>query len=402
MATYLIHEDNLPRLERKLKPIFNKCKKYGIEFSYREVREEYREVETESHEKFLTRFVEVEVSGNASIAGWTLVAKLERVGDANLIRKFDDTKELPKNYFTEPLWCDHCDSNHGLRYAYIVYNEETEEFKSVGSSCLKAYTGSLSAEIVASYISCFDAAEVEVNREVNFGYAIKHFEIKKILPYFCKATREDGFHSTADYLNSTRRAGEIMYQTNESVDEADRKCTEACLDWISEQDSDSEYIHNLKVICTNEYCRSRDLGLLASLPNSYHLDMAKRRREEKLAAKKAKGAQSQYVANEGDKIEVKTNDFVCVTCWDTQYGTTYLFKFHDENGNEFIWYASRGFANPERVNKVIGKVKLHQEYQGVKETVLTRCKVEYSEEEDVEVVKTTASEEAFNNWYNDT
>ena len=42
--TYEIHEDNMPRLEKKLTRIGNKCRKYGCEFRFEKTGEIYRDV----------------------------------------------------------------------------------------------------------------------------------------------------------------------------------------------------------------------------------------------------------------------------------------------------------------------------------------------------------------------
>lgn len=56
------------------------------------------------------------------------------------------------------------------------------------------------------------------------------------------------------------------------------------------------------------------------------------------------------------------------------FGTTYLYKFADEAGNVFIWYASRPIELQERMT-LKATIKAHNEWNGVKQTVLTRCKV---------------------------
>ena len=52
----------------------------------------------------------------------------------------------------------------------------------------------------------------------------------------------------------------------------------------------------------------------------------------------------------------------------------YLYKFVDEAGNIFIWYASRPIELHERMT-LKATIKAHNERNGVKQTVLTRCKV---------------------------
>ena len=398
MGTYLIHESNIEKLEKKIQSIFNKCKKYGIEFEYSRLGEEFRTVYFDGDESRVEKFIKVQVEGTAKIAGWSFVASLERLNDSNIIRKFDTSKEVPERYWNALPTCEHCHGNHHQKKAYIVYNEETQEFKSVGSSCLKSYTGGLSAEMIASYISCFDTF-IEVSSEpIQKSCSVPYYFVEDILPYFAAVTLEYGFHPTSWERDSTKVVGYDFYKANEVVSPSAIQLSMESLVWVLGQDDESEYIHNLKTIAFAKYCRYKDFGLLASLPNAYLRWKHEKKREE---AQAKTVSSSNYVGNIGDRLEINTKDFVNVSCWNTQFGTTYLFKFHDEDGNEFIWYASRDFANLERVNKVIGKVKSQQEYNGVKETVLTRCKIEYAEpKEEVETIDSTASEIAFDDWYN--
>ena len=59
------------------------------------------------------------------------------------------------------------------------------------------------------------------------------------------------------------------------------------------------------------------------------------------------------------------------------YGTTHILKFRGDDGNVYTWFASglQDLAKGDRV-KVRGTVKKHDEFRGVKQTVLSRCIVE--------------------------
>ena len=85
---------------------------------------------------------------------------------------------------------------------------------------------------------------------------------------------------------------------------------------------------------------------------------------------------NEYVGEVGCKLEdVKVDSFKLVSMFDNTYGTTYLYSFIDTEGHTYIWYASKFIANPEKVTAISGRVKDHSEYRGIKQTVLTRCKV---------------------------
>ena len=58
-----------------------------------------------------------------------------------------------------------------------------------------------------------------------------------------------------------------------------------------------------------------------------------------------------------------------------QYGETYLYIMTDEQGNIFKWYATQQKLEPGRRYNLRGKVKGHETYEGIKETLITRVRV---------------------------
>ena len=109
----------------------------------------------------------------------------------------------------------------------------------------------------------------------------------------------------------------------------------------------------------------------------------KRRKAEREATKDAERLASEYVGQIGKRIDVDVTDMQLVTSWENQWGYTYLYKFTDINGNVLIWFASGIFGywtkdgewvQHENINKIRATVKEHTERDGVKQTVITRCK----------------------------
>ena len=88
MSTFRIHESNIDRLTKKLTRIRNKCHKYGCDFHYEEVGEEF--VEYDCHDKIagtnvylnddkkeIRRFIIVEAEGTAKVNGWQFAATID-------------------------------------------------------------------------------------------------------------------------------------------------------------------------------------------------------------------------------------------------------------------------------------------------------------------------------------
>lgn len=62
--------------------------------------------------------------------------------------------------------------------------------------------------------------------------------------------------------------------------------------------------------------------------------------------------------------------------YDTMYGTTFVYTFEDTQGHQLIW--KTGTYLEQKIGSQVslkGTIKAHSEYKGIKQTELTRCKV---------------------------
>jgi len=88
-----------------------------------------------------------------------------------------------------------------------------------------------------------------------------------------------------------------------------------------------------------------------------------------------------YYGEVGDKITVDLT-YVNHAAWDNNFGyyggVTILYIFKDTEGHIFTWKTSKYLDcidNKEESFTLTGTIKDHNEYNGQKQTVLTRCKV---------------------------
>lgn len=89
--------------------------------------------------------------------------------------------------------------------------------------------------------------------------------------------------------------------------------------------------------------------------------------------------ESQYVGEIGETVEMNltlANVFTYKTHFTYSGETNYIYKFTDAEGNTLIWKTGKPL-HIETGNAVTvkGTIKEHSEYNGDKQTVLTRCKV---------------------------
>ena len=389
---YAIFEGNMERLQKKVTRIQNKCRKYGCDFHFAEVGEEFRPFKDEYGKETFRRFVLVEAEGIARINDWRFIASVEKTGKYNIINKAVDV-EVPERYYTSLPVCEHCKTNRARRDTYIVQNEKTGEFKQVGRNCLCDYTHGMNAESVASFLSFFDDVLQYESYEgcSHFGVYIKTLEV---LQYASETIRHFGYlpssesRSTADrtreyyglvhgwlsrafpdYVQSLKNemsACNFNAESKEAVAEV-----KGALAWLDGQSEDNNYMHNLKTACSLNYCKEHHFGLLVSLFPTYNKDLV-RQAKRKAEAEAAKV--SDYVGKVGDRVEISVASATCLTSWETDFGTCRLYKFVDQNGNIFVWKTSSWF-DADHVKTVKGTVKDHKTFRDTKQTELTRCKV---------------------------
>ena len=407
MNTCAIHEANIERLEKKLLTTGNKCKKYGCEFSYRRVGEEFREIKVDDV-KHVYRYILVEAEGQAIISGWRFIASLEHTQEGNIIKAADKDIEVPEKYYNSDPICEHCNTSKNRKGTYVVRNEESGEFKQVGKSCLKDYTNGMDAEAIAAYISQFDEL-IKAEEILGGGFQGFYYDTDEILRYMAETIKHFGYvksgygnYGTSSrstdyyamnhgggYFLGAKRAAELRGEMDSVGFNADSPKTVELAGnarkWISEQDDAGNYIHNLKVVSALDYVKPSNFNLLASLFPAYDREIeyqaVKAERERERAEEEAKAKKSVHVGQVGDKLVVTVRDLRCVTSFEGFHGTTYLYKIVGEDNNVYIWMT--GNILEDDALELKGTVKKHSEFRGVAQTVLTRCKVLKTKEQKV-------------------
>lgn len=95
---------------------------------------------------------------------------------------------------------------------------------------------------------------------------------------------------------------------------------------------------------------------------------------ERIKEREIEGRASEHVGAVKERIEFEA-EVTGVYGTEGFYGHTDIVKFKDADNNQFTWFAS-DYTNLERGDRmsIKGTVKKHEDYKGVKQTVLTRCK----------------------------
>jgi hypothetical protein len=425
VATYLIAEFRMAQLAKKLDKLARKADRLGVstityavtghqdlEF-YRDDNGETRRAKPLPLGKssFLVRFNEVTVTGTTPrLSGWEFVATLQHLTDdkgqvINMLRTvpFFEGK-LPEKYRTATSEnCDHCHKNIRTRKdTFVVRNAETGEFKQIGRNCVADFIGGVNPHSVASALDLLLEVYGACSGEEGFegmggGRSEYRYGMDRFLTVTAMFVRSEGWTSrgksratdgqvpaTADlvleYLSpppfdsvAAARHREFVAAhpiTAEDEAVAEKAMTYAREELVKKADR-SDYEHNLYVATMQPTVEYRTAGITASLI-AYHLKEVERQVIRELELKKT-GA-SQHIGTVGERLKMVVATVLRVNTTEGQFGTTYIVKLLTREGNVITWFAS---SNPElapgKEYMLDGTVKKHSEYNGVKETVLTRC-----------------------------
>jgi hypothetical protein len=141
----------------------------------------------------------------------------------------------------------------------------------------------------------------------------------------------------------------------------------------------SDYLYNLRAVCTDNDIRPKRGGLAASVI------VAAERAFEKDAQKAADDTKSNlHIGSVKERLTLALT-LVFTREISGYYGVSTLHKFEDALGNLFVWFASNPEIVPEGTDKralnigetltLSGTVKGHDDYKGRNQTKLTRVTV---------------------------
>ena len=280
-TVFRIPEANMARLNRDMEKISRKSVKFGgPELPLFIFASEY--VDDGKGHKKLVYLVSLDI-GLVGIEGWSFVARLDHSPETgNIVRALPNTGvEIPERFRNCAPDCEHCSYVRNRRDTFVLHNDETNEFKQVGSSCITDFLGHDAkelgrlAEIVANAANTARACEIDDEGLVNRRYV----NLPNYLVHCAASVRQNGWISAAvardsQYtLEATRDDALLRYAQNHDITPADEKLAEDALMWaqsFADKDHLSDWEHNVLVIARDMYIEQRSCGLAASIVGIFH------------------------------------------------------------------------------------------------------------------------------------
>lgn len=391
---YLIPTENMESFEKKIARIRRKAERAKVDFSYKRLEPIQKETDLPG---VTVECVPVMVECKIHYENWIVIAVLDHHEVGNVIHLVEGEWRpsaelaLPSRFRTAKSFCEHCNTMRSRNKTVVIYNTQTKQFKQVGTTCLREYTGGIDADMIAAFEECTkepteftgftshskwyidikDFLAGVVASSSLYGYVSKS-KARAISEENNKATVEPTCDITVRLMScqSVEKEWEDIYESDDT-----KTFVEEALEWIKNMDAESySYFDNLKVVCSAELVELKNIGYAASLIASYknHLKAEKKKKEAE-----KQNEMYHYYRNVDDKISLQGN-LACVANYDTQFGTMYVYKMI-QSSCIFVWKTSKylGIDDSGKEAMITGKIKEQSEFRGVRQNILTRCKVEF-------------------------
>lgn len=340
--------------------------------------------------------VDIALSGRpAQYAGWTFVAAVDTIGEgagAGFVLRCAPGMEATaeERAILAPYACQHCHTTRNNRvYTYLLRNAESGESIQVGKTCMADFLG---VPVVPTMFTTTDSLADEVGGRIGGG--APEFAPEYVVAVAVAMTQGRGYVSAAkaaeqDTASTASFVSAFLYEPKararfvEDFPALASPDTAAAARMIADvlgAPADSEYISNVQAALRGATVNPRHIGLVASTVVAHHnLTERAEERAERETANAARAAAKDaitYAGEVGDKITL-TGRIARHQWVSTQYGTSALVIV--ETGEHVAkMFTSARWADDVTEGDTVtltGTVKTHQEYEGTRQTVMTRARV---------------------------
>ncbi len=429
MPAFLVLESNMAELDYRLEKLNKRARRLKLP----EITTRVLSViePTKGGPKGRQRKWEIEILGLApKLPGWAFVGTLEHLPAGNVLRVLPG-EAVPEAFRSAKAWCAHCNKARNRKDTYLV-RSDAGELKQVARTCLKDFMGHASPERFGFLAETIRDME-ELGGEGCMRSAPLSFGIIEFLSVVAAACRQFGFTSVSAARAYAEKSeghglvqttiGRVWFELDPSPQACETKRKRPISEVIDVKPEDealavdalawaralpeaqsSDYMHNLRISASKDWLAFNDRsgGILASLVSAYQREVLKQEQERTRKATFAEmAARSTYQGEVGKrqdwtlkltkKFDLGPGDY------SREGESRFLFAFEDEAGNRFTWFSGNAGVyktieimsadahalpydvfEPYEEGKtyvVRGTVKRHDEYKGIKQTVLSRCKL---------------------------
>lgn len=382
-----------------LEKINKKAQKYGIKpLTIKNKEKIVYKKEIPSEGKPAIMAWKIDLQGEpVRINGWKFIAKVDHTPEnGNNILTFvpgNFNPEVKKFVNASNRNCDFCHSNRDRNNTYIIQND-SGELKQIGGQCLQKYIGDAARQLAKFSFSMHNILDELEDNEDEGGFKGGNrkviVDVQTALASAITITDKYGFVKSSSSENgeiTTKKLLEfaLFYHGNLDKDlpkefhqivrdasfptAETRKRADEIINWMKtlpEEQKSSSYMLSLESIFDADMVSQKSTGIIASVPTVYSSNIKK---------KNNLVSSGEYIGSVGAKIPETTVTAIYSKIFEGTYGSYQMVKFKDDADNNYIWFnTSKVDIKEGKKYNIIGTIKKHDEFKGIKQTVLTRVK----------------------------
>jgi len=316
-------------------------------------------------------------------AGWRFVAAVDSVDGGTVLRYPPGAEATVANDQVRAGECDHCRTHRARRSTVLIAHEDTGQLLQVGRSCLKDFLGHSTLPVLLTL------DDVTANFDRSHTSAATSWDTASVLAYAWAAVETFGWTpaSASEYgrlptrdvvrlaLTGGRGADDIRTALAPHIAEATTRASQVRDELLASLTSTAGYEANLVAILRGEAVDTRHLGLAVSAITAHQRLQADRQRVQ---ARERAAATVDHAGAIGDKVTLSGTVTTALRVDGYTYRSPDQVMLVVDCGTAAAkMTTSAAWAYQVKVGDpltVTGTVKAHSEWQGIKQTVLTRPK----------------------------
>lgn len=347
-----------------------------------------------------------------------IIAKINHIpGDENVFNIYD--YEAIEKIGIEKIKtlncnCEHCNSNRRRKITYLIKLYDEGKIIQVGRTCMKEYTSIYNINAVLNVYDLLEDLEKQICREpFNFEREEFFYNTIDILLLVYEEVKQNGYMSKFKAMSNYKLVPTSAVIVNEicsnhAIEKIQEKKVydknmktlikeiEEKINYVINYDYEKYIISekysnkldnkekksrfrdsfNFKLFeaVSNKYCKLNAIPVLSAFFMSYDILVETK---EKIDLREAEQFNSTYYGEVKEKIEVEV-ELKKINSFESYYGynnTNYIYTFKKDSYT-FTWITSKCLEIEigEKI-KLKGTIKEHKEFNDIKQTVLTRCKI---------------------------
>jgi hypothetical protein len=310
--------------------------------------------------------------------GWSLVAVYDWETNADgertcYVSPVPGQMVLPEFRNVEDGECNHCNTNRRRNKSMLI-TKNFLEYKVVGSTCIKDFLGHMSPNSLIDVFSFEQELRGYWTEEYTGTTLTDMVSVPYLFELAAMFTRMYGYRNTSsagatvdhviNYL-SPSSADEVNFRNNNAPSVLDTTTAQQTIKWISEQSTASDYIDTLTKCVKAGVVTHKRFGVVCSAPAVFM----------KTLADNSKPTSNEWIGTIKDRMKYLAGTVKRVRYAEGAYGTTTIVTITNCSGDELVWFASSALEIEVGEEWFFdATIKAHKEFNGIKQTVLTRVK----------------------------